>query len=66
MEGPVGCCVGRRTAETHMGRERDWVSQAKQKNKKEKKEKKEYQKHTHTCILFENICICADIYQKMM
>ena len=37
MEGPVGCSVGSVAAEPDMGRERDWVSQAKQKKKKEKK-----------------------------
>lgn len=62
MEGPVGCCVGSMTAETHMGRERDWVSQAKQKKKKRKNTRS-----IHILVyFFENICICADIYQKTM
>ena len=39
MEGPVGCSVRSVAAEPDMGRERDWVSQAKQKKKRKRNER---------------------------
>ena len=62
MEGPVGCSVGSVAAEPDMGRERDWVSIAKPKKKKRKRKNT---RSIHILVyFFENICICADIYQK--
>lgn len=58
----VGCSVGSMAAKTDMGRERDWVSQAKK--KKKGKEMKEYQSIHILVYFFENVCVCADIYQK--
>ena len=47
MEGPVGCSVGSVAAEPDMGRERDWVSQAKQKKKKRKRNERIPEAYTY-------------------
>ena len=56
-----GVFCGELAAKTDMGREGDWVSQAK---KKKGKEMKEYQSIYILVYFFENVCVCADIYEK--
>lgn len=60
MVGPVGYSMGSVAAETDVGR-RQGVGEPSKKGK----EMKENQKHTHVCF-FENICVCAVIYEEKM